>query len=161
MENSISIGLGEQVVTRSRDDILVAYGLGSCLGIGMFDPLRKIGGMLHAVLPERVNGNDPLRSKYVDSGIENLLEEMIKAGADRRNLIIRMAGGANMLLSTSLAKGFDIGTRNANIAFQTFDRLNLKLKSHEVGGNIGRTVRLYILTGRMTIRMIGGQERDI
>ena len=161
MTDPISIGLGEQVITCNPADILVAYGLGSCLGIGMYDPIRRVAGMLHAVLPERINGVDPINPKYVDSGIEGLLEAMIKAGADRRRITIRMAGGANMLVTASLSKTFDIGTRNIAAAYKTFEKMNLKLASHDVGGNTGRTVRLYSANGRMTVRVIGGQERDI
>jgi chemotaxis protein CheD len=74
---------------------------------------------------------------------------------------VRFAGGANMLISPGLSHTFDIGTRNIASALSTFSELRMKITSQDVGGNIGRTVRLYVPNGRMTVRMIGGVERDI
>jgi chemotaxis protein CheD len=159
MTNSIAIGLAELKISKNPDDVLVAFGLGSCLGIGMYDPAIRVGGMLHAVLPKNLEGQD-LTSKYVDSGIELLLEQILKAGANRSRLVVRMAGGANMLNVSSLSNTFDIGNRNIESANKTFTKLGIKLKSIEVGGKIGRTVRLYVTNGRMTLRMMGEQEKD-
>lgn len=161
MKDPISVGLGERVISRDPQDILVAYGLGSCLGIGMVDPQKKICGLLHAVLPERTNGTDPTNPKYVDSGIEGLINEMVKAGADQNRLVIRIAGGANMLIAPGLSKTFDIGTRNIQTAHQTFEKLKMKIANEEVGGNRGRTVRMYVAQGRMTVRVIGEKEQDL
>jgi chemotaxis receptor (MCP) glutamine deamidase CheD len=77
MNESISVGLGEQVISSNSPNIIVAYGLGSCLGIGIYDPIRRVAGLLLAFLSERTNGNDPLSPKYVDSGIAILLDAMI------------------------------------------------------------------------------------
>ncbi|HEX2979680.1 MAG TPA: chemotaxis protein CheD [Anaerolineaceae bacterium] len=161
MTNTISVGLGEQVISRDPEDILVAYGLGSCLGIGMYDPRNRIAGLVHAVLPEQLNGDGALSPKYVNTGIASLVNELVKSGADRYRLIIRIAGGANMLVTESLSKTFDIGTRNIASALQTMVQMNMRLTSQDVGGNVGRTVRLYVANGRMTVRTIGGQERDL
>lgn len=159
--DSINVGLGEIAVSRKPSDILIAYGLGSCLGIGICDPERRISGLLHAVLPERLNGNDPLSPKYVDTGILNLINQMVKAGASTANLVIRMAGGANMLMGPELSSAFDIGSRNIISARKTFEQLKLRLSAEDVGGTIGRTVRLYVTDGRMTVKIIGGRERDL
>lgn len=161
MANSIAIGLAEMKISKSPDDVLVAFGLGSCLGIGMYDPQLRLGGMLHAVLPKNTASPDSVAAKYVDSGINALLDEMIKAGALKQRLIIKMAGGANMLNVSSLSKTFDIGNRNAESAHLVFAQLGLRLKTEEIGGKIGRTVRMYISDGKMTIRMMGDQEREI
>ena len=160
-DHTISVGLGELVISKDPSDILIAFGLGSCLGIGVYDPNLHISALLHAVLPEHGNGTDQTLTKYVDSGIENLLGSFTKLGADPHRLVIRVAGGANMLISSSLSNTFDIGTRNIQSAYRTFSRLNLKLRSEQVGGNTGRTMRLYVSDGRMTVRMIGGKEQDL
>ena len=161
MANMLNVGLGEHVVSRDPTSILVAYGLGSCLGIGMFDPSSRVAGLLHAVLPERManNGNTP--GKFVDSGIPFLFDEMNKAGADRRRIIVWMAGGANMIMSPGMTKAFDIGNRNIAAAQKIFDQLSVRLAGQEVGGNTGRTVRVYVAEGRMTVRMVGQLEHDI
>ena len=164
MKDPISVGLGEQVISRDPQDVLVAYGLGSCLGIAMVDPISRVCGLLHAVLPHWSSGMDsidPLSSKYVDSGIELLLSSMVKEGAIKSRLIIRYAGGANMLTAPGLKNSFEIGTRNIEAARATFQRINLPIKSYDVGGNTGRTVRLYVVDTRMTVRVIGEKEKEI
>lgn len=161
MNGPVSVGLGEQVISQDPETVLVAYGLGSCVAVSMVDPVRKISGLIHCVLPERQNGTDPGVAKYVDSGVEGLLNAMIRQGADQRRLVVRMAGGANMLTPYANGNSFDIGTRNVQAARRVFERLRLRLSAEQVGGNIGRTVRLYVHDGRMTVRMIGGKEMDI
>jgi len=156
-----SVGLGEMRISRDPNDVLIAFGLGSCLGIGMYDPVAKVGGMVHVVLPEQKSGADPNLAKFVDTGIPLLLENVIAAGAVRSRLIVRMGGGANMLSSPGLSGIFDIGSRNITKAHQVFKEMNIKLLIEEVGGQVGRTVRLYISDGRMTVRMMGTQERDL
>jgi chemotaxis protein CheD len=161
MGEIINVSLGEVKLSPQVDDVLVAYGLGSCLGIGMFDPAIRLAGLLHAVLPSHPNGRRDMNSRYVDTGIEALLSEMEKAGADRKKLVIRMAGGANMLNAPGFSQAFNIGTRNVEAAMATFGGMRLRLASYEVGGTTGRTVRFYVCDGRMTIRTVGNQEREI
>jgi len=90
-----------------------------------------------------------------------LMDLMVQAGAQRSRIVIKMAGGANMLNVSSLSSTFDIGNRNIDSARQTFIKMSIRVKSEEVGGKIGRTVRLYVADGRYTIRMMGEQEREI
>lgn len=161
MANTLSVGLGELVVSRNPDDVLVAYGLGSCVGIGMFNPATRTGGLLHAVLPEHLNGSGDSVTKFVNTGIPVLLEKVKSNGSDLNTIAIYMAGGANMLINTQLSKTFDIGTRNVKSAITTFEKMKLRIANSEVGGNTGRTVRLYIATGRMTVRVIGGTEKEL
>lgn len=159
-----NVGLGEQAVSQDPEDILVAYGLGSCIGIVMVDPVSRISGLLHAVLPRPTDGfgrGEPNAHKYVESGIENLIAMMVKKGANKARLVVRIIGGANMLISSGLTRSFDIGTRNIEAAQTTLDRLKLPIKTAEVGGHIGRTVRVYVADSRVTVRVIGEKERQI
>lgn len=158
METSVGVGLGEIAVSQNRDEILVAFGLGSCVGIGAYDPVKGVAGLLHAVLPEPLNGSDLTSTKYVSNGIDKLFEEMIKKGAVKERLIIRIAGGANMLTSPGLSKTFDIGTRNIAKAQSVLEAQGMKIVSQSIGGNIGRTFRVYVCDGKMSIRMIGEKE---
>ena len=163
MPNSLAVGLGEIKYSRDPQDVLVAYGLGSCLGIGMFDPAVKMAALLHAILPvhPNPNGSPEQAAKYVNTGIASLLEILSRAGSDRKRLIVRVAGGANMLVAPGFSQVLNIGSRNVESALATMASLNLKINSQEVGGNIGRTVRFYVADGRMTIRTMGNQEREI
>ena len=163
-KDPISLGLGERAISRDPEDVLVAYGLGSCLGISMVDPVTRVASLLHAVLPASVNGlppSNPDSHKFVDSGIENLLEAVLKEGARKERLIIRIVGGANMLISPGMTSSFDIGTRNMDTARKTLQRLNLKIAVEEVGGHTGRTVHVYVAESRVTVRVLGQKERDI
>jgi chemotaxis protein CheD len=160
METSIGVGLGEVVVSNNQNDILVAFGLGSCVGVGVYDPAKGVAGLLHAVLPEPLNGSDMESTKYVGNGIKKLLELMIEKGASKERLIVRIAGGANMLTSPGLSKSFDIGTRNIASAQTILEKAKLNIVNQSVGGNIGRTFRVYVAQGKMTIRMIGEKESE-
>ena len=156
----IAVGLGEIKISTDSESVLVAYGLGSCLGIGMYDSAAKIGGMLHAVLPQRTNGDMRL-TKYVDTGVPEMVKRMLAAGARREHLIVRVAGGANMLLNVAFVKTLNIGERNVAAAHEVFTRAGLNVVGQEVGGNTGRTVRLYVADGRMTVRVMGGRAREV
>jgi chemotaxis protein CheD len=157
---AVAVGLGEYQVSRDPGDVLVAYGLGSCVGIAVYDPIARVAGLLHAVLPQRPPEADPCSAKYVDSGLAQLLAEMGAAGALRRRLVIRMAGGANMLTVRDLQRVFSIGERNVTAAQAAFAAGGLTCQAQEVGGQTGRTLRVYVADGRMTVRVIGQQERD-
>ena len=160
MGEPISVGLGESVVSRQAGDVLIAYGLGSCVAVGMYDPQVRICGLLHAVLPEKMSGSE-IKTKFVDSGIEELLNEMLRSGADRRRLVVRIAGGANMITSPGFSKSFDIGNRNVAAARKTLEKFSLSLKGESVGGHTGRTVRFFVGEGRLTVKMIGGVEATL
>ena len=165
MTNLISLGLGESHVSRDPQDVLVAYGLGSCLGVCMIDPWARVAGLLHAVLPEQTSALDPNSSapaaKYVNRGIESLLADMLKEGAIKSRIIVRMVGGANMLISPALTSAFDIGTRNIEKARDTFKRLGMKIVAEEVGGHTGRTVRVYVADCRITVKQVGETEHEM
>ncbi|MBN1267496.1 MAG: hypothetical protein JXA25_18530 [Anaerolineales bacterium] len=158
MGETLSVGLGEIVVSRNSDDVLVAYGLGSCLGIACYDDRARIAGMLHAVLP-RANGNgkDP-DSRYVEHGIPELFQKMVEAGGSHKHFSIRIAGGAHMLDAPGFTNVLNIGQRNIEAADSVLQASSVPVVGKDVGGNVGRTIRLYVDNGRMTIRRLGGEE---
>lgn len=159
-----NVGLAECAISRNPDDVLVAYGLGSCIGVVMIDPVTKLCGLLHAVLPKAGDGissEERNPHKYVESGIERLVVSMREQGASASRLNVRIVGGANMLMSSNLTQTFDIGTRNIESALATLGRLKLPIVVAEVGGHTGRTVRVYVAESRVTVRVIGQKEREI
>ncbi len=157
-----NVGLGEAAISRNPEEVLVAYGLGSCIGVAMIDPATKLSGLLHAVLPRAgTSGNQENPRKYVESGIEDLLASLVRVGANPGRLITRIVGGANMMKSASFTQTFDIGSRNIEAARTTLNRLQLAISAAEVGGHTGRTVRVYVAESRVTVRLVGEKEHDL
>ncbi len=160
-EQALPVGLGEIKVTGNPGEVLVAYGLGSCVGVGVYDPVAKVAGLLHAVLPQSLNGTESVPGKFVTTGVPKLIEEMEKAGALRSRLQVRIAGGANMLSAPGAKQSFNIGERNVAQTRVALDALRLKLLAEDVGGTVGRTVRLFAADGRMTVKALGSQEKAL
>lgn len=162
--NETNVGLAEYAISRNPDDVLVAYGLGSCIGVVMIDPVSRLCGLLHAVLPRAMDGMDSVEHnphKYVENGIESLIALLKKEGASPSRLTVRIVGGANMLLASGLTQAFEIGSRNIEAARTTLNRLKMPPVAAEVGGHTGRTVRVYVAESRVTVRVIGEKEREI
>lgn len=163
---AVAVGLGEYKISQNPAEVLVAYGLGSCVGVGVYDPHLHLGGLLHAILPERLNGAPSLNgapphaSKYVDSGLTTLLEQLRQAGARWERLQVRLVGGAKMIDVFDTYKTMPIGERNVLVAQNLLAARRIKIQAQEVGGNAGRTLRLYIASGRMTVRSMGQPERE-
>lgn len=157
----VSVGLGELKIRRNSADVLVAYGLGSCLGVGMYDPAIHLAGLLHAVLPTSTAAGAP-QTRFVDTGIPLLLERMLEAGGQMARLTTYLVGGATMLPRQT--EGMDIiriGERNVAAARSTIAHLGVKVTCEAVGGSRGRTVRLYVQTGELTLRTLGNHEELI
>ncbi len=157
----ISVGLGELWVSRDSRACLVAHGLGSCVGVCAYDPAAKVGALLHAMLPEH-NGQAPAQStKFVDSGIQYMLQELAGQGAVRHRLVIHLTGGAHMLTAPGFKNALNIGARNAEMARAVLQREGLRLSGEDTGGHWGRTVKLYISSGKVTVRSVGRGEQDL
>ncbi|NOZ28593.1 MAG: chemotaxis protein CheD [Chloroflexi bacterium] len=157
-KNTIAVGLGEMVVTKDREHVLVAYGLGSCIGLAAYDPMGPVAGMLHAVLPMRRNGDDNLY-KFVDTGIPALIDEMKRMGASMRRIRWYVAGGAHMLTAPGFKGMFDIGRRNVEMTQRLLTEYGIEPVAMAVRGSKGRTLKLYVASGRVTVRFAGGEEK--
>jgi len=160
-QNAIVVGLAQLKVSRDPADVLVALGLGSCVGVAAYDPVSKVGGLLHAVLPERNGRVGGLATKYVDSGIRALLNQMLANGASYRHLVIRMAGGAQMLIALGFKNVLNIGSRNVETARAVIQMEGLYCAGEETGGRSGRIFKLFISSGRATVRSVGQGEKDM
>jgi chemotaxis protein CheD len=160
MEQIITVGLGEIAVSRQRDAVLTAFGLGSCVAVAAYDPLLKAGGMLHALLPVHRNGDRNL-AKFVDTGVEEVLRQLLALGAERDRLYWWVVGGAQMLTMAGLNDRFNIGAQNVAAAQAALARQGLRLAGHDTGGHEGRTVRLHIATGVVLVRTVNGTQRTL
>lgn len=156
----LTVGLGEAKISLDAEDTLVALGLGSCVAVCAYDPVARVGGMLHAVLPEH-NGRDDRPTKYVDSGVRHLIAEMESKGAARRRLAVGLVGGAQMLVGPGFAKALNIGERNWTIAKAVLAQEGLRVAIEDVGGSVGRTVRMRIADGHLFVRSVGSGEIEL
>lgn len=161
--NIINVGMGEIKISNSSGTVIVAPGLGSCIGLSLHDPINKIGGMAHIVLPDSTNVNKTvsLPGKYADLAIPEILDQMAKMGADKNKLIIKIAGGAQMFSFEKGGNVLNIGMRNAIAVKAMLNKQGLTIRSNDTGGNKGRTVRLDIATGKVFVKIIGQQEVEI
>jgi chemotaxis protein CheD len=145
------VSIAEARINRAPS-ILKASGLGSCVAVGLYDPDTGLGGMGHMLLPERPSVS-PLgsESKYVDAGIHQIINELVRAGANRDTLVAKIAGGANMFETSYQTLINSVGARNAKSARQALEVLSIPVVGVEVGGNRGRTVEFDLATGKMLI----------
>lgn len=133
---------------------LYSLGLGSCIGVAIYDPAAKIGGLIHILLPTYQgfeNGNHT-RTKFADSGITDLVEALVKAGASKSRMKAKMAGGASMFVTNGTSSAHEVGKRNIQSSKDTLKRLGIELVAHDTGGNKGRTIYFDVETGQMTIK---------
>ncbi len=161
MTNTIKVAMADFKIAKAPDS-LTTLGLGSCIGLTLYDPVTKIGGLVHYMLPDSTKlKNNSNIAKFGDTGIQALYDEIIKAGANSRRLVAKIAGGARMFaISNSSAIG-NVGDRNTEMAKQMLRKLNIPLKAEDTGLNYGRTVILDCETGDYTIKSVGKPEKVI
>lgn len=156
MENKIyRVGMADAKVTQSPG-ILTIVGLGSCVGIVLYDPLTKIAGLVHIMLPysNKISDNSN-KLKFADTGIRILIEEMVKIGANPKRLISKIAGGAQMFSSKINSDIMNIGERNATATREVLGELGIPIVAEDIGGNYGRTIEFYSEDGRLLVKTIG------
>jgi chemotaxis protein CheD len=158
--HAIAVGLGEMRVSRRSNCVLVAYGLGSCIGLAAYDPVEFVGGLLHAVLPRYRNG-EASSTKFVDTGIPALITEMERCGAKISRIQWYAAGGAQMLTAPGFRGMFNIGQQNLEMMEKILTQYGVALSGASLGGHVGRTLKLYLPQGRVTVRFAGQAEEEL
>ena len=150
-----TIGISEMAVTDGAEDILITYSLGSCLGISLYDPVVKVGGMIHCMLPLSKVDRDKARDKpamFVDTGVPALLQQLFELGAKRNRLIVKVAGGARVFDTND---HFKIGERNYTILRKVLWKNSILIDGEEVGGTVARTMSLEMADGTTKIKSKG------
>lgn len=159
----VAVGIGEFRASKNPQELLVAYGLGSCVGIAVYDPETGVGGLAHVMLPNSAEAlsQRPL-GKFADLAVPMLLEEIAKLGGRPRRLAGKIAGGAQMLAAAGLStNGFNIGERNVQAVKAALDRHGIPLLRADTGGSRGRTMALHVATGKTTVRVVGEKEIEL
>lgn len=160
MSNVISVGMAD-FKTAKTPDILLTAGLGSCIGICIHDPLLKVGGMAHIMLPTAGGSMGGNPAKYADTALELLLKEISNLGANRSRLKAKIAGGAQMFSFPGKQPVLKIGERNAEAVEKELKKNGIPLIIADVGGSFGRTIHFDVGTGQLHIRTINQGEKVI
>ncbi|MGV3615091.1 MAG: chemotaxis protein CheD [Fimbriimonas sp.] len=153
------VGMAELHVLRNGGQ-LACLGLGSCIGLCMFDPEIQVGGMVHVMLPEAYPGKPVDKpGKFADTGVLQLLRLMERAGANRNRIVVAYAGGAQVFSFGNGESRLDIGARNAVAVQAQLQALGMRPRALDVGGNLGRTVTFALDTGQIRVRTVSQGER--
>lgn len=148
----VVVGVADMAVARECQGQLVTYALGSCIGLSAFDPVAKVGGLLHFMLPQPTEHSDPRELKpymYATTGIPLLFRKLAEAGARKDRLVVCAAGGAEILNDAGV---FAIGKRNRTILRKIFWKDGTILAAEDTGGGLARTMVLCLSNGEVRIR---------
>ena len=161
MANIIKVGMADLNTCVSPDGI-TTLGLGSCVGIAIRDPLTKIGGLAHVMLPDSTEIKNNLNIyKFADTGIAELVRLLVEKGASRARLVAKIAGGAQMFAFQNKSDLVRVGERNVQASKKKLAELKIPILAEDTGENFGRTVIFYPETGDYVIRTAGKPERVI
>lgn len=157
----IIVGVADMKVSNQAESTLITYSLGSCVGVVIYDPAARVGGLLHFMLPE--SQIDPEKARrtpgmFADTGIPRLFKEAYKYGAEKSRLIVKIAGGSQIMDDKGF---FNIGKRNYAAMRKIFWRNNVLIQAEDVGGSINRTIRLELATGKVWLKTSGEGEREL
>jgi chemotaxis protein CheD len=154
------VRIGELAVSGAADDVLVAIGLGSCIGLVVVDRGRRVAGLAHIMLPDSASGSSggpPAR--FADVAIPKLLDGVLKQGGSRSSLEAVLVGGASMFSTTAVT--LDIGSRNSAATKVALDALRIPIRASATGGTKGRTVRVRVGANQVVAREVGGAEVEL
>ena len=161
MSKQIKVGMADLNICSSPDSI-ITLGLGSCVGVILYDPVKKIAGMLHAMLPDSTAiRNNTNRPKFVDTGMDDLMERMLRAGAVKSRMVAKLAGGAQMFGFNSNNEMGRIGDKNVEASKAKLASFGIPLIAEDTGLNYGRTVEFFPDTGKYLIKAVGKPEKFI
>lgn len=155
MDTIIKVGMADLNAIK-HPGILTTLGLGSCVGIALYDVEKKIIGLAHVMLPssQQVKNNSNI-AKFADTAIVKLIKDMRLLGASKENIVAKLAGGSQMFAFNDFSDTMRIGMRNVASAKEKLNELGIPIISEDTGGNYGRTIELYSEDGRLLVRSIG------
>jgi len=162
MEEKKLVKIADMQVGKSPQ-IIASYGIGSCVVISLYDPLKKIGGMLHFVLPEyNRKGNSPKNPlRYGNISIKLFIQRLEEAGGDKKRMVAKVAGGALMFPMLIKNPETAIGKRNVEVAKQELENARIQIVGEDTGGEYGRSIELFLQSGKLKIRSYKGIEKEL
>jgi len=159
--SSLIVGISDCQISDDPGATIVTYALGSCIALTIFDPMTHVGGMLHFMLPESdLHKGKAIENPYMfaDSGIPLLFKRAYQLGAEKKRLVVRAAGGAQVMSDQEI---FNIGKRNYLALRKILWKAGVMIHAEAIGGSVSRTVRLEVGTGRFTLREAAGPEMEL
>jgi chemotaxis protein CheD len=161
MSSLVKVGMADLKVVRFPDG-LTTLGLGSCVGICVFDPTTRIAGMAHIMLPSsKAIKNNSNEAKFADTAIIKMVGEMVGMGANRSRLFAKIAGGSQMFAISSNNDTMKVGLRNAEAVKSILGDMGIPIKAEDTGGNYGRTIEFYTENGSLLIKTIGHGIKEL
>ncbi|WP_018962637.1 chemotaxis protein CheD [Coprothermobacter platensis] len=158
MSDMVNVGIGEVAVLTNPGRI-AAIGLGSCVAVAVFDPVAKVGGMVHVLLPDSRGQKTDLPGKFADTGVPYLFKLLEEKGVRKERVIVKIAGGAS-LMNVNVGGFGDIGKRNIEAVKSQLERLGVRIQGEDVGGNEGRTLILDLAQGTFNVKTSRGAFRQ-
>jgi len=157
---TIVVGISDMKASNNPDDVLITYSLGSCLGLVLYDPVARVAGMLHCMLP--LSSIDPQKARqnpymFVDTGVPLLFKEVYALGAQKKRIIVKAVGCSSLLDEKEF---FKIGERNFTVLRKLLWKNDILIEKQDVGGNISRTVSIAVSNGRVVVKS-GGKETEL
>jgi len=149
----ITIGMADMKVSADSSDILVTYCLGSCIGLSLYDPVARVGGILHYMLPD--DSINPLKGEskpymFGSTGIPRLFKACYQLGAEKKRLIVKVAGGGQVLNESGM---FNIGKRNYAFLRKMLWKNNVMIDAENIGGSINRSMSLQLSDGQVKVKI--------
>lgn len=161
MSEIIKVGMADLKICKSPDGV-TTLGLGSCVGVAIRDPLTKIGGLAHVMLPDsNAIRNNTNIYKFADTGIKELVRLIVNAGANESRLVAKIAGGAQMFSFQNKVDLVRVGERNVEASKLKLKELKIPILAEDTGDTYGRTVIFYPETGDFVIKSVGKSEKVI
>lgn len=153
----VVVDIADLAVSNDADASLVTFSLGSCIGVTIWDPQASVGGLLHFMLPEASLSPEKAKASpamFCDSGVPLLFKSAYQLGAAKERLVVKIAGGAQLLDEKGV---FNIGKRNYLALRKIFWKNNVLIAAEDVGGNVGRTLKLNLSSGEVSLKTREGE----
>jgi len=155
------VGISDLKVSNNPGDILVTFALGSCIAVAIYDPLVKVGGLLHYMLPDSTLDLKKAQDQpgmFADTGVPLLFKSCYRLGAEKKRIVVKVAGGASILDDTNF---FRIGQKNITALRKIFWKNNVMIEAEDTGANYNRTVRLDLSTGKFLVKSSMGMMKEL
>lgn len=154
------VGISDMKFSGSAQDVIVTHSLGSCVGLTAYDPVRKVGALIHCLLPHSKNNAERAKKNpymFVSSGVTDMLRMMLRKGSRKDDIVLKAAGGAQMM---NVANIFDTGKRNYETLEALLRKNGMRLAAKDVGGHVPRTMYFHLENGKVIVKS-RGVEREL